>query len=244
MRSTPATESQRSAATAAFDLVVFDLDGTLIDSRADLAAAANRMLAHYGRPPLPADAITSMVGEGSRLLVERACAAAGLDTAPSDALERFLAAYAGALVVHTTFYDGVGTTLARLRRHCRLALLTNKPGTHTRATLALLGISDVFDPVVGGGDGWPHKPAPDALVAIVARAGATPARTLMVGDSWVDVATARAAGCRAALARYGFGAAGVPPEFPLDGVVPIAAPGDLLSLVLPAAGPAGFGARP
>ncbi len=244
MRSTPATDDlTRAAPATAFDLVVFDLDGTLVDSRADLAAAANRTLTAYELTSLAADDITAMVGEGARVLVERAFAAAGRTPAPPDALDRFLAFYADALVVETTVYDGVEAMLARLGAHCRLALLTNKPGPHTRGTLALLGLDEIFDPVIGGGDGWPHKPAPDALSTIVGRAGTTPARTLMVGDSWVDVATARAAGTQAALAGYGFGAGRIPPDFPLDDVIRIAAPLDLVRHVLPAIG-AGGGARP
>lgn len=221
------------APRAAFDLVVFDLDGTLIDSRADLAAAANRMLAGYGSRPLSTEAVSGMVGEGARLLVERAATAAGLDPVPADALDRFLAAYAEALVVDTTLYEGVTEMLAHLAPHCRLALLTNKPGTHTRATLALLGLADAFATVVGGGDGWPNKPAPDALCFLIDQAGVPPGRTLMVGDSWVDMATARAARCHAALAQYGFGRARLPHDLALDDVLTIASPLELVAHVLP-----------
>lgn len=229
--------SQASGASrvqrAAFDLVVFDLDGTLIDSRADLAAAANRMLAGYGCPPLSTEAVSGMVGEGARLLVERAVTAAGLAPVPTDALDRFLAAYAEALVVDTTLYEGVTEMLAHLAPHCRLALLTNKPGPHTRATLTLLELAHAFATVVGGGDGWPNKPAPGALCFLIDQAGVTPDRTLMVGDSWVDIATARAARCHAALAQYGFGAARLPRDLALDDVLKIRAPLELVAHVVP-----------
>ena len=108
-------------------LVVFDLDGTLIDSRRDLADAANALIVEHGGQPLPVERISRMVGEGAALLVRRALAAAGLAEDTPGALPRFLDLYSERLLVHTRLYDGAEEVIAILRRQARLAILTNKP---------------------------------------------------------------------------------------------------------------------
>jgi phosphoglycolate phosphatase len=187
------------------DLIVFDLDGTLIDSRRDLADATNAMLLGLGAAPLATDAVASMVGEGAAVLVRRALVAAALDPETPGALDRFLACYDERLLVHTRPYDGMVETLATLKTVSRLAVLTNKPTRATRTILAGLDLADYFDHVAGGDTQHGRKPNPAGLLALIDAAGASPPSTVLVGDSRVDLETARRAGVRIYLARYGFG---------------------------------------
>ncbi|MCC6164019.1 MAG: HAD-IA family hydrolase [Acidobacteria bacterium] len=191
---------------------VFDLDGTLIDSRQDLVDAANAMLATYDAPPLPSQAVVAMVGEGARMLVTRALAAARVDADVDEALARFIDAYDARLTATTHLYDGVAETLRRLHAGAHVSVLTNKPQRPTDAILASLGVAPFVHAAIGGDSSYGRKPAPDALRALIDRAGATVEETLMVGDSWVDVATAVAAGVDACLVTYGFGFAAVDAE--------------------------------
>lgn len=185
---------------------VFDLDGTLIDSRQDLADAANAMLATYGAAPLAVPSVVAMVGEGARMLVARALTAAGVAADPDEVLPRFLDAYDQRLTATTRLYDGVATTLARLRDDdARVSVLTNKPQRATDAILAALGVASSIDAAIGGDTPYGRKPDPSALQSLIARANVPASQTLMVGDSWVDVATAAAAGVDACLVTYGFG---------------------------------------
>lgn len=187
------------------DLIVFDLDGTLIDSRRDLADATNAMLVELGAAPISTDAVAGMVGEGAALLVRRALTAAGLDPETPDALNRFLACYDDRLLSHTRPYDGVVEALAALKTLCSLAVLTNKPMRATTTILAGLRLDAYFDDVVGGDTPHGRKPNPDGLLHLMDGAGATTASTVLVGDSPIDLQTARRAGVRICLARYGFG---------------------------------------
>jgi phosphoglycolate phosphatase len=195
----------RRASGPAPRLFVFDLDGTLVDSRRDLADAVNAMLATYGRAPLPLEAVTGMIGEGAALLVERASRAAGLPGTPGDGLARFLACYDERLVAHTALYPGVDATLGALAARAAVAVLTNKPQRHAERLLAHFGLAARLAGVIGGDGAFPKKPAPDGVLHLAGLAGTTADRTLVVGDSWVDVETARRAGAGVAVARYGFG---------------------------------------
>ena len=186
-------------------LIVFDLDGTLVDSRRDLAESTNEMLATYGASPLPIDAVARMVGEGARKLVERALAAAELDPAEPDALRRFLEVYDTRLLIHTRPYDGMVDTVRLLAGRHTLAVLTNKPAAPTRRLLDAFEFSTHFRRVIGGDSEWGRKPDPAGLQALMRECGATPASTVMVGDSMIDVETARRAGVRMCVALYGFG---------------------------------------
>lgn len=188
---------------------VLDLDGTLIDSRQDLADAANAMLATYGAAPLPVPELVAMVGEGARMLVARALTRVGVAADPDDALPRFLDAYDTRLTATTTLYEGVAATLARLHQRARVSVLTNKPQGPTDIILSALGIAGLVDGAIGGDTPHGRKPAPAALRALIDGSGIAAHETLMVGDSWVDVATATAAGVDACLVAYGFGYAGV-----------------------------------
>ena len=189
---------------------VFDLDGTLIDSRRDLADSANIMLAGYGAPPRDEHDIARMVGCGAATLVKRVLAAAGVDAPIDEALARFLAAYDGRLTHHTRPYAGVPDMLEQLhRREITMALLTNKPLEQTTAILQRFELSKYFRWTVGGDGPFPRKPAPDGLQHLMTQSSAGSGETVLIGDSSVDLQTARSAGVRICLARYGFGFAEV-----------------------------------
>jgi phosphoglycolate phosphatase len=211
------------------DLVVFDLDGTLIDSRRDLSDSVNALLADLGRAPLSETVVGAMVGEGARLLVNRALEARGLASDRPGALERFLELYRERLLVHTRAYDGVPEMLDALHARSIMAVLTNKPRNATGRILDGLGLSHHFIEMVGGDGPFPRKPDPASLRHLIEIADATPETTIMVGDSPIDLQTARRGATRVALARYGFGFRFTPEE--LAGVAVIDEPRDLLSLV-------------
>ena len=189
--------------------ILFDLDGTLVDSVPDLAAAVNKLLAELGRPPLDRGEVAGMVGDGTAKLVERALAARHVGDLPaSAALPRFLALYEADATRLTRPYDGVPDTLQRLAAAgYRLAVCTNKPERATRLVLGGLGLEGFF-PLVLGGDSLPvRKPDPGPLHAALDGLGVGPGEAAMVGDHRNDVLAARAAGVAAIFARYGYGAA-------------------------------------
>jgi phosphoglycolate phosphatase len=189
-------------------LVVFDLDGTLVDSREDLAASVNDVLAAIGAAPLAMAEVIRMVGDGARTLVERALARAGTATTVADiddALVRFHQCYARRLLDTTRPYPGIDDVLAHLRPTRALAVLTNKPIAPTRRILEAWQWSEIFGRVIGGDEVWGRKPDPAGLKALMEWAGASPDETMLVGDSMVDIETARAAGATACVARWGFG---------------------------------------
>lgn len=196
-------------------LIAFDLDGTLIDSRRDLADAANALIVEYGGASLSEAAIGRMVGEGAALLVQRALDAASLGARPR-ALERFLEIYDANLLIHTRLYEGVIDAVRRARQHARVTVLTNKPTQPSERILNALGVRDLFDEVIGGDGPHPRKPDPAGLVAMMQTADANQAETMLVGDSAVDLETARRAGVQCCLVSYGFGFQNLPPER-LDG---------------------------
>jgi phosphoglycolate phosphatase len=170
-------------------LAIFDLDGTLVDSVDDLAASVNHALAAVGLPARSREEVRSFVGEGARVLLERS-------VAPHlDRLEPALAAWQAHYAEHcldaTRPYPGIEALLAGAG--CALAVLTNKPGPMARRILEGLGLLPRFAAVVGGGE-VARKPDPAGVVRLRALVGAAPEETLFVGDSAVDVATARAAG--------------------------------------------------
>jgi len=193
-------------------LVVFDLDGTLVDSARDLADAGNALLAAHGITPLPRAQIVRMVGDGARELVRRLLAASALHVPLDSALERFLEEYDRRLVATTRPYDGTVEMLDRVGAIARLAVLTNKPKYATTRLLAALDLGRYFADVIGGDTAVARKPDPAGLLSLVERAGLPSTRALMVGDSVADVRTAVAAAVPACLTRYGFGFAQVPKD--------------------------------
>jgi phosphoglycolate phosphatase len=207
-------------------LIVFDLDGTLVDSRLDLAESTNEMLATYRAPALAIDRVAMMVGEGARKLVERALAAAGLDPAEPEALARFLEIYGRRLLVHTRPYAGIPDALMSLGNDVPLAVLTNKPGVLTQRLLDAFDLTRHFRQVIGGDSPWGRKPDPAGLRALMQTHGADPAGTWLVGDSMIDVETARRAGTRMCVVLWGFGQSRG--ELVLDGTEAVVrAPGDI-----------------
>ena len=212
-------------------LIVFDLDGTLIDSRRDIADAANATLESCGAAPLAEERIGRMVGDGAAVLVARAFEASGVER-PPDALDRFLARYEQRLLAHTRPYAGMIETLDALRDRAALAVLTNKPLRATREILRGLDLSRFFaDEAVVGGDGpFPRKPDPSGLQHIQTVARISASETVLVGDSLIDFRTARAAATPICVARYGFGFEGFPvTELGADDWV-VDTPGELLRL--------------
>jgi len=192
-------------------LIVFDLDGTLVDSRRDLAESANAILGECGGGPLAEEVIGRMVGDGAATLVARAFTAAGC-AKPPDALERFLAIYNRRLLKFTRPYPGIPETLQALGTRARLAVLTNKPLHATREILTGLALAKYFpaDGVIGGDGPFPRKPDPAGLLHLTSAASVAPGETMLVGDSIIDWRTGRAAGTSVCLVRYGFGFEGFP----------------------------------
>jgi phosphoglycolate phosphatase len=214
-----------------YRLIIFDLDGTLVDSRRDIAESANALLEACGARPLPEETIGGLVGDGAASLVARAFAVAGIER-PTDALDRFLAIYDARLLKHTRPYPQIPEVLEALGARTPLAVLTNKPLEATRTILSGLGLARYFDDgaIVGGDGPFARKPDPAGLRHLVSRAGIPPSAALLVGDSVVDWRAARSASTAVCLARYGFGFEG----FPVDELRPsdrlIDAPSDLLTL--------------
>ena len=186
-------------------LIVFDLDGTLIDSKRDLADATNALMVELGANEMPIDQIASMIGDGAAVLVRRALHASGLNPESPGALSRFLELYDERLIAHTRPYDGMRETLDALNEKYGLAVLTNKPARATLIILEQLQLSGYFQEVVGGDSPFGRKPDPAGLLHIVRTRGSSPSSTVLVGDSPIDLETARRAETRICLARYGFG---------------------------------------
>jgi len=219
---------------------VFDLDGTLVDSLPDLAAALNRVLAEAGLPPHPLDAVARMVGHGVARLVERGFAAAGepLDLGALPRwVERFLHFYAEDLSTLSRPFPGAAEALDALAAAgWRLGVCTNKPTRLAEGLLDALGLGRRFAAVVGGDAAPERKPHPAPLLVTFDRLEVPAAAAVFVGDSETDVLTARAAGVPIALVRHGY--AGVPAEaLGGDAVADdLAALPALLEALLPAAG--------
>jgi phosphoglycolate phosphatase len=193
-------------------LLVFDLDGTLIDSAPDLRAALNRMLRERGYPPLSLVQVRQMIGDGVPTLVARALAASGIDPVEAErALPRFSQFYEADAVRLTRPYPGVPETLAALRAHgYRAAICTNKPQQATQTVLDGLGLTALFDGVAGGDRFAVRKPDPGHLLGLIKLLGASAAAAAMIGDNENDAAVAHAAGLPLVLMRYGY--ARVDPE--------------------------------
>lgn len=186
-----------------FDGFVFDLDGTLADTREDIAESVNRGLEAVGAPPLDVPTVTRYVGNGARVLVERALGPDPAAERVERALEVFLETYRARCVGSTALYPGVRETLEGLQDR-KLAVLTNKPLYHSRRILDELEIAPLLHAVVGGDSFATRKPDPHGLWALCAELSVAAGRCLLVGDSSVDVLTARAGGTAAALVTYGF----------------------------------------
>lgn len=186
--------------------IVFDLDGTLVDSAPDLQAALNRLAAARGLAPFTRAEVVAMIGDGVRALVERALAARG-QPFEDAALAAFVADYTAHAAESTRLFPGMAGALAVLAgRGWRLAVCTNKPAAATAALLGALGLDGRFA-AVGGGDSFAvRKPDPGHLRATLAAAGGDPRCAVMVGDHRNDMLAARGAGLPAVFAGWGYGA--------------------------------------
>lgn len=196
-------------------IIVFDLDGTLIDSARDLAESIGELLESYGAPALPMSEVVTMVGEGAPILVRRALTQSKVAVEPDEALARFMSIYDRRLMNHTVPYQGIRETLGVILRRGPLAVLTNKPLGPSIGILEALGLRGYFSKVIGGDSEHGRKPDPAGLLSLKALAPGD--RLVMIGDSPADFKVADAAGVPFVFARYGFGAAkfgSTPPPTP------------------------------
>jgi phosphoglycolate phosphatase len=187
------------------DLLVFDLDGTLVDSRLDLAGAVNATRRHMGMDPLANERVYTYVGNGAPMLVRRALGDGATEAQVQEGLEFFLEYYREHDLDHTVLYPGVKESLERLRGAGKqMAVLTNKPVRMSRHIVEGLGIGGHFFQVYGGNSFDFKKPHPIGVETLMREAGVAREATLMIGDSSVDVHTARNAGVACCGVTYGF----------------------------------------
>lgn len=185
--------------------MIFDLDGTLIDSRLDLASSVNATRAHMGLPPLSNDTVYSYVGNGVQMLIKRALGEGASEEDLLRAQEYFLDYYRAHMLDETTLYPGTTEALAEMRgAGMKLAVLTNKPVRFSQAIVDGLGIGSYFQRVYGGNSFEQKKPHPMGIEALIAECGSDRTHTVMIGDSSVDVLTARNASVQAWGVTYGF----------------------------------------
>lgn len=191
-------------------LVIFDLDGTLIDSRLDLVRSVNAALRHIGRPDLPEDVIASYVGDGAPILIQRALGAEAKDEAlVRQGLEFFLSYYRVHKLDHTKVYPGVVEALAAIQNSAngiprKMAVLTNKPVNPSRAIVQELGLGRFFSQVYGGNSFTTKKPEPEGARVLLKESGVRPDQAVMVGDSHIDIRTGLNAGLYTVAVSYGF----------------------------------------
>ena len=204
--------------------LIFDLDGTLIDSKLDLALAVNATLEHMGRRALAHEQIYGYVGDGASMLVKRALGDAATVTEAEAGLSYFLSYYRAHMLDNTITYPGVREGLALLQHH-PMAVLTNKPVRFSQGILEGLGIAGYFRYVYGGNSFQTKKPDPEGVNILLRDLAVAPLEAMMIGDSAVDVRTARNAGTWACGVSYGLGAEGLrahPPDLMLDSLADLA----------------------
>ena len=198
----------RQFAPNAIKLLIFDLDGTLIDSRLDLVHSINAMLRHFSRPELPDEIVASYVGDGAPMLVRRALGDPKDEVFLKRALDYFLAYYREHKLDHTHVYDGIKPALAAIQNangtRRLMAVLSNKPVHPSRAIVEALGLGEFFVSVYGGNSFATKKPDPLGAQTILHQTKMRPEETLMVGDSSNDVLTGRNAGLWTCGVTYGF----------------------------------------
>jgi phosphoglycolate phosphatase len=185
-------------------LVVFDLDGTLIDSAMDLVVAVNATRRKFGLDELPAATVASYVGNGAPMLIRRAMGEGCSEERLAEALDAFIRYYHDHALDYTILYPGVRGTIRQLRNAgVQCAVLTNKPVRISQIIVDGLGLKDSFFRVYGGNSFATKKPDPEGLLTLVAEAGCAPEEALMVGDSRVDIETARNAKCGSCGVTFG-----------------------------------------
>ncbi len=192
-------------------LLIFDLDGTLVDSRLDLANSVNAMLRHFGRPELPCDVIASYVGDGAPMLVRRSLGDPEDEAFVQQALQFFLDFYREHKLDNTYVYYGMKRALETIRISAdgqiserKMAVLTNKPVNASRQIVQALGLWEFFAQVYGGNSFPTKKPDPMGVRTLLKESGAGTKETLIIGDSDIDVLTGRNAGIWTCGVTYGF----------------------------------------
>lgn len=194
----------------AIKLVIFDLDGTLIDSRLDLVHSVNAALRHIGRPELPEHVIASYVGDGAPVLIQRALGGEQVEESLiRKGLEFFLSYYREHKLDHTSLYEGINQSLAAIQGTGngvprKLAVLTNKPVNPSRAIIEALGLKPFFVQVYGGNSFPTKKPDPEGALKLLSELGVSPQQAAIVGDSHTDIETGHNAGLWTVGVMYGF----------------------------------------
>jgi phosphoglycolate phosphatase len=199
-------------------LLIFDLDGTLIDSKLDLALSVNAMREQLGLGALPHDVIATYVGQGVEKLVQRSLDEGATEESLAKSLAFFREYYRQHMLDNTEPYPGVREALEELRGRS-MAVLSNKPVKHSREILSGLGLAHYFSAVYGGNSFAQKKPDPAGALALMRENNASPEETLMIGDSETDVLTGRNAGVRTCGVTYGFGAPtlqNAPPDWTIN----------------------------
>ena len=185
-------------------IIVFDLDGTLIDSARDISESVSELVESYGAAPLQISEVINMVGDGAPLLVRRALRQSGVEPSAEEALERYLEIYDRRLMNNTSPYAGVVESLGVVLKRGPMAVLTNKPLGPSIGILEALGLRGFFTRVIGGDGEYGRKPDPAGLLALQSLAPGE--QLVMIGDSPADWQAAQAAGVPFVFARFGFGA--------------------------------------
>lgn len=183
-------------------LLIFDLDGTLADSRQDLATSVNQMRAHYQLEAQSFETIMSFIGDGVRKLVARSLEGESIDF--DEALAYHKVCYNKCMLDQTALYADVAEGLKTMDNHV-LAVLSNKPGDPSRAIMNHLGLGETFIRIIGGGDMPALKPAPDGINALLESTGISKEDTWMIGDHHTDLEAAKNAGVQAGFVTYGIG---------------------------------------
>jgi len=185
-------------------LLIFDLDGTLIDSRTDLANSVNGMLRHFGRKELPLDVIATYIGDGAPMLVRRALGDPTDEHFLNEALQFFLAYYREHKLDTTTVYSGVAEALTGMKDGRRMAVLSNKPVNPSRAIVEALGLQPFFEQVYGGNSFPTKKPDPMGALALLREFDVDAGEAMIIGDSSNDILTGRNCGMWTCGCTYGF----------------------------------------
>jgi phosphoglycolate phosphatase len=199
-------------------VLIFDLDGTLVDSKKDLTASVNHVRQKFDLPVLTGEEIARFIGDGALMVIRRALAGHATEANVQSGLQMFLSYYRAHMLDNTGLYAGVRETLDRLS-DCKLAVLTNKPVHFSCAMLDGLGIYDRFDVVYGGNSFDQKKPDPVGIYRILSDTNGQREKTWMIGDSAVDVLTGRNAGVTTCGVTYGYAASTfeqAPPDFLID----------------------------
>ena len=200
-------------------LLIFDLDGTLIDSRTDLANSVNGMLRQFGRKELPLDVIATYIGDGAPMLVRRALGDPTDEHFLNEALQFFLAYYREHKLDTTTVYAGVADALQAMKDGRKMAVLSNKPVNPSRAIVEALGLSGFFQQVYGGNSFPTKKPDPMGALALLREFDVDAGEAIIIGDSSNDILTGRNCGMWTCGCTYGFSPetlAQAPPDVLVD----------------------------